>query len=427
MSLDERLRALRARAERPDVERALAEVRRAARRARRARRLGAAGLAAAVVAAVVFVPRLFSLRDDPGGFITPAPLPTESGFRRCAKSPGDSRLIAYFHKGDLWLYDVTADEVRQLTDDGKQEFQWGPQFLNDSCVVYVSADSTALEVASLDGSRTQVILRARARILGFDISPDGSTIVYVNSVGSAHRLEEISLSRATPTVLRTLDPIGEGGAGSEGEVSVSWSPDGSRLLVTDTHTVGADGKDATESIHLLDAQGRDTRPPWSGTHARWSPNGRTIYYRGYAGTSGIAWHSLDVASGERTNLGMRPGANNLVVSPDGNRVAYDTSYFGETPREALLSGSPPDVYVYDFRSGVETLLKRGALGPVWVSSSELLVTDARAPDPQKSLNSWEPTGTVGKYTLAGRRTEVAITSTLWDPAVLLEPPPDPGR
>lgn len=425
MSLDDRLRAARARAEHLDVERALAEVRRAARRARLARRLGAVVLAVAVGATLVFVPRLLAMRDQSGVFITPAPSPTESWFKLCADLPRSSQLIAYYATQDVWLYDVAADDLRNLTGDGEQDTQWNPRFLGDSCVVYVSADSTALEMALLHGTYSQVILRARDRIHDFAISPDGSTIAYLYRAGSYHQLDRVDVTTGASTKLGVFGPGRDGGAGSEDEVSVSWSPDGSKLLVTDTHAVGADGRDAAESVHLLDEQGRDMLPPWSGTHARWSPDGRTIYYRGYAGTSGVAWHALDVASGKRTDIGLRPGTNNLVVSPDGDHVAYDTSYFGETPREAVLSGGPPDVYVYDLRIGVETLLKRGALGPLWVSPSEILVTDARAPDPQKSLNSWESTGTAGKYTLVGKRTEVAITSTLWNPAVLLETPSSP--
>ncbi|MBI4729475.1 MAG: PD40 domain-containing protein [Acidobacteria bacterium] len=256
------------------------------------------------------------------------------------------------------------------------------------------------------------IAREDGSILDFDLSPDGSTIAYLEanySIDSVHHLKRLDLSSGKRSVLRTLGTPPGSGAGSEDEVSVAWSPDGRGILVTDTHVADSNG---ARGIFLLDRAGRDIVPAWTGTHARWSPDGRTIYYRGYAGTNGVAWFALDTASMRKTELGIRPGTNNLMVAPDGNRVAYDTSYFGDTPLEAFRSDKAPIVYTYDLRTGRESVLRKGALSPLWISADEILVTDARRPRPGAAANSWEPLGTVTKLAVGGIQVTVAITSTV---------------
>jgi hypothetical protein len=122
---------------------------------------------------------------------------------------------------------------------------------------------------------------------------------------------------------------------------------------------------------------------------------------------------------QATELGIRPGTNRLVVSPDGRRLAYDTSNFGDTPLEARTTSQAPDVYVYDLSTSTQTLLKRGALEPLWISDRDLLVTNARERG-RHSLNSWESLGTVTRISVGGDRSPADMTSTLFGSAVHIE-------
>lgn len=361
---------------------------------------------------------------DPGETLSPTATPVFP----CSSSEKSAWLVAYEDQDDLWLYDVRTDDLRRLTEDVGKRSEGRPEFLGNDCLLYSGSDLTAsdpsasIELLSLAGEgRSRRIVDEQGLIRDFDVSPDGTSIVYLqidHNDDGTYRLKEINLFGVFPRVLYTFSPNAGKGAGSEDEVVVAWSPDGQAILVTNTAGEAFNYGDRQESIFLLARDGRVLVPPWTGTHARWSPDGRTIYYRGYAGTNGIAWHAFDVASKKTKKLGMRSGTNNLAVSPDGARVAYDTSYFGDTPLGAAISKEVPVVYVYDLASGKETLLRENALGPLWISASQLLVTNAK--EPGRSLNSWESLGTVTKLSTDGSRKKVSMKSTLWGAAVLFD-------
>ena len=234
-------------------------------------------------------------------------------------------------------------------------------------------------------------------------------------VDATFRLKQVDLLGGEPVVLHAFAPNLGRGAGSEDEVSVAWSPDGSAILVVNTHEHNGEGP--PNSIYLFDATGRNVRERWTGTHPRWSPDGRTIYYRGYAGFNGQRWRALDVQTMTTTSLGIRAGTNNLVVSPDGRWLAYDTSWFGDMPLEANAPDEAPDVYVYDLTTGTEELLKRGALAAVWISATDVVVTNALGPQ-ENSFNSWESLGTVTRMSVDGEGRPAEMTST-FDAAVYL--------
>jgi hypothetical protein len=106
------------------------------------------------------------------------------------------------------------------------------------------------------------------------------------------------------------------------------------------------------------------------------------------------------------------------VSPDGRRLVYDTSYFGDFPNQAEISGEAPNVYTYDLATGTEDVLWVGAMGPLWISDHDVLATNVRDPGPD-SYNSWESLGTVSWITVGGGSRTVDFTSTLFDAAVYI--------
>lgn len=356
---------------------------------------------------------------SPAASASMTPIPTDAPAINCASEDAPGPLVAYVDAGDLWLYDGTADAARRLSNDGESRIEHAPAFLAGSCVVYASSEPSAIEVVDLVGSASRTIVEESGWITALAISPDDASIVYLqidHFVDSTYRLKRVEVDRGTPEILHTFHANPGRGAGSEDEVSVAWSPDGSGILVANTHEFTR--QDPYGAIYLFDRGGREVRATWTGTHPRWSSDGRTVYYRGHAGVNGQGWSAMDVNTMHSSKLAIRPGTNNLVVSPDGEWVAYDNSWFGDLPNEADKASGAPETYAYNLASGEERLLQRGALGPLWLSGREVIVTNASERG-RRSLNSWESLGTVTRVSVGGVRTELNMTSTLFEVAVHL--------
>ena len=359
-------------------------------------------------------------RPGPTASPTTTPTPADPPVISCAGRGPAATLVAYHDAGDLWLYDETADTSRRLTADAGARYEHEPEFLTGRCVVYASSEPSTIQLLDLSTGASRTIVEDIGWITSLDASPDGTSILYLHidhDVDSTYRLKGVGMEAGTPKILHTFHPNIGRGAGSEDEVSVAWAPDGSAILVANTHAYSEEFP--LGAIYLFDATGRDIRGRWTGTHPRWSPDGRTIYFRGYAGQNGQRWSALDVRTMQSTQLvGIRPGTNRLVVSPDGRRLAYDTSHFGDQPLEARTTDEAPDVYVYDLATGTQSVLKRGALEPLWISDREVLATNARERG-RRSLNSWESLGTVTRFSLGGNSSPAGMTSTLFESAVYI--------
>lgn len=346
---------------------------------------------------------------------TATPLPAIS-----CTTPATSTLVAYVDAADLWVYAAATDDRRAVTDDGDARFERAPEFVAGACLAFTNSQPASIELLELAGQGApRTIVEEAGWIVDFAFSSDRRSVFYLHidhDVDGTYRLKRVRIDGGAPEVLHTFNPNLGRGAGSEDEVSVALSPDGSMLLVANTHEFSREFEKG--AIYLFDETGREVRERWSGTHPRWSPDGRTIYFRGYAGIDGQRWSALDVETMEATKLGVTPGTNWLVVSPDGRRLAYDTSTFGDLPAGTASTGEAPNVYVYDFATGTEAILQRGAMGPLWISNRAVLATNVREPGPD-SLNSWESLGTVSRVTVGGVRSAADMTSTLFDTAVLI--------
>ena len=344
------------------------------------------------------------------------PVPATS----CVESGTSSTLVAYSDAADLWVYDDATSERRAVTDDGDARVEWAPEFVASTCLAFTSTEPASIEIVELgdQGARRRIVEEA-GWIIDFTISPDATSVFYLHidhEVDATSRLKRVGIDGGTPEIVYTFDPNPGRGAGSEDEVSIAFSPDGSMLLIANTHASSEDFPNG--SIFQFDGTGLTLIDRWTGTHPRWSPDGGTIYFRGYAGLNGQRWSVLDVQSRDLTSLAMTAGTNGLAVSPDGRRLAYDTTYFGDYPNEAETSGEAPSVYLFDLETGRETILQDAAMGPLWISHGAVLVMNVREPGPD-SMNSWEALGTVSRITVGGVRSSVDMLSTLFDAAVLI--------
>ena len=352
----------------------------------------------------------------------PTSAPTPMAAISCTEPVTTSTLVAYANAGDLWIYDLKADGRRALTTEGEGRDEFAPAFVNGACLAYASSQPASIELLELggEGARRTIVVES-GWITDVAVSSDGRSAFYLHidhDVDSTYRLKRVGLDGGPPEILYTFDANLGRGAGSEDEVSIAFSPDGSTLLVVNTHEFSREFENG--AIYLFDETGREVLQRWAGTHARWSPDSRTVYFRGHAARAGQDWSALDLRTMEVTRLRVTPGTNGLVVSPDGRRLAYDTSTFGDLPLGTRSTGEAPNVHMYDLAAGTEAILQRGAMGPLWISNRALLATNVREPGPD-SLNSWESLGTVSRITIGGAGSAMGMTSTLFDAAVWIAP------
>lgn len=350
----------------------------------------------------------------------PTPTPTGPSAASCAGRSSGATLVAYWESDDLWLYDATAEKSRRLTDDGDTRSEWSPSFVNAGCLVVATnsvnggATIELLDLSAPTSSRR--LVEELGSIWSGAVRPDGTEMLYLHidhDLDSTYRLKRVAVGGGPTEVVHTFAAnLGRGGS-SEDEVSLAWSPDGSTILVSNTHEYSKDFEQG--GIYLMDPGTGEALGHWAGTHPRWSPDGETVYFRGHGGAGeDVGWKTMDIESMRTAHLGMRPGTNLAAVSPDGRYIAYDTSSFGDMPTGARVTGEPPNVYLYDLGRDRETLLRRGSIATLWISATDMVVSNVSrgAPNPNTwGGNWWDPLGTVTKISVDGDHRAIDMRST----------------
>ena len=191
-----------------------------------------------------------------------------------AQSPSvPSDDIAFVRHNHVWRVHADGTEPEQMSRGAGVDFSpaWSPDRTH---VAYIHTPGTGpqgdsvCEVPASGGQATT--WRFDHTLLSLCYSPDGSRIALATRATTDEPLAHVSvLSRATGTttvVCRLHDPFIEG-------MTVSWSPDGARLLLGKSRT-DADGQ---RSGILTLASGRVVwLPTRDACAARWSPDGRSI-------------------------------------------------------------------------------------------------------------------------------------------------------
>jgi serine/threonine protein kinase len=244
---------------------------------------------------------------------------------------------------DLWLLETATGALRQLTDDAAQD--WDPAFTPDGKHILWSCDRRGhLEawIANADGSGARQLTQDGVDAENPTQTRDENWIVYWS--GNPEK----------PGVWK-IHPDGTGAARliSGNAVGTDVSPDGRYALYNDQEQ-----SNLRSVIRFVEVEsGRVV--PFSITvpytlgapgiifgRARWSPDGKSIYYTGQdrAGLSGV--FVQDFAPGRDTASTRRPVAGfsteyvteSLGVSPDGSRLTIST---GEEFATILLAEGVP--------------------------------------------------------------------------------------
>jgi TolB protein len=232
-------------------------------------------------------------------------------------SPDGSRL-AFVSRGsgrsDIYVLDADGS-VLNLTDHPSDNYSpaWSP---DGTRIAFVSSrktkpdqwmDSTDIFVIHADGSQLTDLASGEKPIW----SPDGQTIAFLH-FGEIFR---IALDGGSRKLLRASD-------NADYASDLSWSPDGHRLLFSNSGT----GEPATD-LWLMSGDGSQAAALTVGGDTwkmspEWSPDGRQIaYFSGGEGNNQIYVIDADGSDASRLThdeeLDISP-----AWSPDGSQIAY---------------------------------------------------------------------------------------------------------
>lgn len=296
-----------------------------------------------------------SQRNHPHASITPS--------EPSVQSPAvvqHAKALLFPTSDGLWFYTLGSATARRIAgNDPRSSWGWGFALRNATEATYFF-DQTLRSFDAAAGT-TRELLKAPG---GFtmDWSPDGRTLAYMTvdfdscSCATAY----IYTPGDTPHRLWTSKGWGGRGASQQDEASISWSPDGTRVLIVLTALDTAYDKDRivpADTIYVLRTDGSAAMPSRFGTMARWSPDGTAIYYRRL--DSSREWRRLNVADGTEASIGLPPEAYRPHVSLDGSKISFDDGK------------DHPSVFVFDLDNERLHFIDDDHASAVWLSPTTL--------------------------------------------------------
>jgi len=255
------------------------------------------------------------------GATTPQPV---KGINGPVISP-DGQSIAFIALNDLWMMNIGQTPVR-LTNDTDRDVD--PRWTADSRFIYWSTDKNnagALAVDKIDvvtRERTRVAMIPGVSMIQPTLSPGADRFAYSTGSGTTEVMDIATRTR-TPLVAQ-LSPQPQVGR-------PSWSPDGTKIMITDNDRVNPRFREGYNKLRVIDIATKT---------ATWYPVGPT-----------------PAAISDRTE-----GA--AAWSPDGTKVAFiSDSVLKIMPTNADGSPSGPAVQITNEASDA----------PTWQSDSQTLM------------------------------------------------------
>jgi Tol biopolymer transport system component len=174
------------------------------------------------------------------------------------------------------------------------------------------------------------VIRRNSADIAPTVSPDGTRIAYF-SVRRPKRIREDVLPPPERIRIANVDGSGDHPITPRGRRSIDpdWSPDGSRLVYTETRLVGRRGDVPQNRLMVIDADGSGRRAitAFGGAdeiNGKWMPDGQSVVFeqlRLRGPRSDIAAVNPD-GTGLRTILSTGAWETNPVPSPDGTRIVF---------------------------------------------------------------------------------------------------------
>jgi hypothetical protein len=207
----------------------------------------------------------------------------------------------------VWRLETDGSTLTQITHSSQPVNDFDVS-LKDSSIAYIS--SNKLYIANADGSNARMVIR------GEDIPTDSSTTDLTKLIQSPR-----------------------------------WSPDGGRIAYSlnglQLLTV-ADGKGQPFSTNLVGTPGSTPNTPTLSVPLTWSPDGsRLLVKERFENCSQLALYPLDGSGGI---AGLAPGASTVSWSKDGKTL------FASAPTSNCACGGGPGLWRIDVASGTQEKL-----------------------------------------------------------------------
>ena len=257
-------------------------------------------------------------------------------------SPDGRRVLVILGdpNNDIWVYEIERNVRTRLTTAAQVTVSplWSP---DGAQILYVSQSRSTvplefeMTIIAADGAGKKVVYRTTERIEPTDWSRDGRYVLVDRGNIGAQDVWVVPLAepaKAFPLV-QTEFP----------ERAGQFSPDGKWVAYQSLQT-------GRTEIYVAPFPGGGARYQVSGgggTQARWSPDGRELYFVSgdddltvaSVGDSGSRFDVKDVRPLFRVNLfrGPRVGLGSYAISPDGKRFLVNDAGEAGVPRVSLVT------------------------------------------------------------------------------------------
>jgi len=242
-----------------------------------------------------------------------------SGATASSSAPPQNGLIAVQSNEGIYLVDPKAEKASLVPKSVELgDPAWSP---DGTLLAVTSFESDRFDVYTMkpDGSDRKLVLE-NAHSPSW--SPDGKQLVVVREMESSPTADDDGATSLAIVNADGTDVHGLGLDGSEDSLYVSgpeWSPDGKRIAFVDSGG----------TIKLISPDGeRMPMPaaPIASVSVSWSPDSSRLAYDRYDGKNGEQAVVLDLASGRESVLpGPEGGVESPVWSPEGDQLAFSST------------------------------------------------------------------------------------------------------
>jgi eukaryotic-like serine/threonine-protein kinase len=251
-------------------------------------------------------------------------------------SPLDGGLVYvrnYDLSSEIWTRSADGSRSARLvkSTNGAQSLV-GPRFSPDGRSIAYADAGGLFTMLAVGGRPVEVFREKTGTILGLDWSPDGSSIVFVERVGSDFRLLRVPSGGGTPFTIS--------GNADRNFIDVRWSPNGRWIACSTLFEVRLISPEGKDEHQLADDVA-------SGDFSR---NGKTYYVIRRDDSHHWTLVPIDMETGREGPATMLPlaggvYAGGLSIHPDGKRIAvhvnelkYDLWMIEGFPRPATGLG-----------------------------------------------------------------------------------------